>query len=817
MSNALTVLVNELRTLYTVGAALDLGGERGIVRVYAAMILMTGDWPGLADCTGSADHGSILGCGLCWARTRKGLDANGRQAYIDLFLKCQRTRDEHWNAHLNWLAAPNTNQRNNMYTITGLRATSLMTLPYLAPSEVQAADLMHAIFMGVCADLMKQVTGQHVDDAGAQITDPFIHEDLFEYLEKRVRLLNPAREVTSRPVTRISGSFTGMTADQWRAMFSWFLPTLLCGVFAVVKVKGARSRRDTFVPNPLAPALVTLFLLLGRIVQLLCVRIVHIKTVEYADKLMYRYVLLYRAVFGPGAVKPNHHRMLHTLQMFRRFGSVYAWWCMGYEEYNGELGSTPSNRREAEFTFAKRLFEEQYLTDLTSMTVANWLDSNGATVAKSRNVQSIFDTQLGPRERALLRSLELDQQPKTAWHDPVNATVDPAQPRPAFTAHVTADGHNPLEYDTPETMFRQLWVDVQQETAAHAEACLAFDVRRQECEAAAARVQETRAVLNRARASRVPAAVAAAEEAHAATQRRHDALLNLIAIGPPPAPTAFALRVAEAFHPTRSLAMPPDALVQAGPPVVHVLHEALAAFRFHGATTSVNLSTMARLTTPLRPGASATAGQLRDWLRQLFSAPPVDVVLHSPAPAAHGQPRPSIHCSFVSPVVEIHHTVSFMGECFNSQSSNKDRRAYILVCRQALTDRMRREPDFAIAFPRLERHAFAARIECFVTVPYHVEDTANRVTSRHTVTFAVCRFYRLHPRRASWEWGVLAELYHDTFLPFQEMGPLALVPLAHITGKFLPGPAPSAPRPADIDPSLANTITVSRLPPRVVM
>ena len=96
-----------------------------------------------------------------------------------------------------------------------------------------------------------------------------------------------------------------------------------------------------------------------------------------------------------------------------------------------------------------------------------------------------------------------------------------------------------------------------------------------------------------------------------------------------------------------------------------------------------------------------------------------------------------------------------------------------------------------------------ARVLFYIRVRYDVADRerssshvwADASITKHQVIgiFAVVQYYKHHPKRLSWSWGPLAELFQrDQW----EMGASSLVPVSAMRGKFILGPLDSA---ADTD------------------
>ena len=579
------------------------------------------------------------------------------------------------------------------------------------------------------------------------------------------------------------------TCLQWRAIFTFYLPTILFGMFDTVKVarESVNGRKDLAVPNTMRKPLTVLFLLLGRIVQLVSVRAIHVNTAEYVHKLILRYVLLYSAVFGPSKVKPNHHRALHILWSIVRFGPVYAFWAFAFERYNGMLGATPSNNREVELTFSKIFFTRNLLYDLNNIVLNDWV-RDGSPSVPVITVQQVFENELQDNERDLLAALKPVNNPI------VSAT---AAGHHYFALSLPVNGVvNPLRDEVPEDVFLTISNEWTQAYARYEEDLRHWDAFQKRVADLKANVQRLDRLCQLAyhdpNVQEIRNELSAARNALQKSQDQH----RNRAV--PVEPEHFAVRLAECFHPFAGH------VVERNPrPVIWPkarLDRAAPAFMVHNASSSVCLVANDRLDhKPIISGSMVTRKQLRNWLQEYFQRPPADVELD----------RHSSRCTDLDGNVVVHHTVSFANERFDSQAAHANTRAHILIYSHALAEFVKSaipNHDVQSTFPTMavERILFPARVEFFVTVKYSTNN------GDESTTFAVCQFYKYDPRRLDWDWGALAELYRDEFWPLVQIQQLGLVPVAHIAGKFVKGPPPP-------DPAFTKTFSVNRLTPRIVV
>ena len=190
------LLVDELSKLYTEGVEMEL--ERGLrTRVSALLLLFVADWPACGDCLGSMDHTGAQGCGMCKACVLSGK--------VELILREERTRREHEHGAKLYRDAKTQAERDKVYSQSGLRPCAFLRLPYFVASQVQVAEPMHVLLLGLCKDLLVQCKRAN-----------YLPKTIFPILEAKAKQLRVPREECARPVHKLGSNASGLKADQVR-------------------------------------------------------------------------------------------------------------------------------------------------------------------------------------------------------------------------------------------------------------------------------------------------------------------------------------------------------------------------------------------------------------------------------------------------------------------------------------------------------------------------------------------------------------------------------------------------------------------------
>ena len=142
-----------------------------------------------------------------------------------------------------------------------------------------------------------------------------------------------------RVPSKISSSFSGFTAEQWK---NW---TMFFSLFAL---KG-------FLPQEHYNC----WQLFVNACYLICRRIVTKDQVKEADALLNKFCLEFVKLYGQEHCNINMHLHLHLAEYIFDFGPVYAFWLFAFERMNGVLGAYHTNNRNISVQLANRFLDSR--------------------------------------------------------------------------------------------------------------------------------------------------------------------------------------------------------------------------------------------------------------------------------------------------------------------------------------------------------------------------------------------------------------------------------------------------------------------------
>ena len=151
------------------------------------------------------------------------------------------------------------------------------------------------------------------------VQEEIINESAFERIHKTVSSLHAPVDVGRIP-SKISSSFSGFTADQWR---NWTT------IFSSVALKGI-----------LPSAHLRCWLLFVRACTILCTRLINVRDIVTAEAFLVQFCRTYENLYGAKHCTPNMHMHLHLRDCLLDYGPVYAFWCFAFERYNVPIQPT---------------------------------------------------------------------------------------------------------------------------------------------------------------------------------------------------------------------------------------------------------------------------------------------------------------------------------------------------------------------------------------------------------------------------------------------------------------------------------------------
>ena len=305
-------LINDLKRLWE-GVTVTINGKPVTIR--AALSCLACDVPAARKVGGFIGHNGKRGCTKCW----KEFSCEKFGDYPDYsgFNKSDWEPRSHalhvWYA-LQQLNSNTEGKRKAIESQFGVRYSSLYELPYYNAVASCVIDPMHCLFLGVAKRFFSILISQQI-----------LSEKDFPGIQKKVDAFNCPPDIGRIPY-KISSSFSGLKADQWK---NWTL------YFSLYSLKGVIPHRDY-----------DCWLMFVKICSELCRKQILLSDLESIDQKIEEFCIKFENLYGKSALSPNIHLMGHITDCIRDHGPVYAFWVYAFERMNGVLGSFPTNNRD---------------------------------------------------------------------------------------------------------------------------------------------------------------------------------------------------------------------------------------------------------------------------------------------------------------------------------------------------------------------------------------------------------------------------------------------------------------------------------------
>lgn len=227
-----------------------------------------------------------------------------------------RTLEEHKAHSLSYLMQKTASGQQAIVSEFGVRYSILQELPYFDPIRHHVIDPMHNLLLGTSKMMMYMwIDGEIIIKANLGV------------IEERVRTISTPKDIGRLPL-KISSSFAGFTADQWR---NWTI------IYSPVVLKG-------LLPSPHLRC----WLLFVKACSLLCKRIIYNNEVTSAELYLEHFCKNFEQLYGAEHCTPNMRLHLHLKNCLLDYGPVYSFWCFPFERYNGILGAYHTNHKQIE-------------------------------------------------------------------------------------------------------------------------------------------------------------------------------------------------------------------------------------------------------------------------------------------------------------------------------------------------------------------------------------------------------------------------------------------------------------------------------------
>ena len=144
---------------------------------------------------------------------------------------------------------------------------------------------------------------------------------------------------------KISSSFTGFTADQWK---NWTL------VYSLFALKGILPEEHLQCWRFFVLACKTL----GK-------RVLTGNDIEIGDKYLMQFCKTFETLYGKDLVTPNMHLHGHLKECLLHYGPFHSFWCFSFERFNDILGSYHTNNRSIEIQLMRKFLMQTKVKDFS--------------------------------------------------------------------------------------------------------------------------------------------------------------------------------------------------------------------------------------------------------------------------------------------------------------------------------------------------------------------------------------------------------------------------------------------------------------------
>ena len=206
MNSYLSHLVTELKELWH-GIEIPMPHsmfQRAIVKVALAGISC--DIPAVRKVCGFPGHSATLSCSKCMQRFRPANTSKQPPNYsgFDRQNWPARNLQVHKFNAAKYLMAKSEVEQSTLLKKRGVRYSVLLEIPYFNPIKFHVIDPMHNLLLGMAKYVMETWTEHGI-----------FTKKKFKLIEERIKCIKTPKDVGCLPL-KISSSFSGFTADQWR-------------------------------------------------------------------------------------------------------------------------------------------------------------------------------------------------------------------------------------------------------------------------------------------------------------------------------------------------------------------------------------------------------------------------------------------------------------------------------------------------------------------------------------------------------------------------------------------------------------------------
>ena len=334
MNSYLKPLVDELLELWD---GTYLSSKSMFVPIRCGLMCVTCDLPATRKACGFTSFCSIQGYSKCFKMFP--CDSFGKKSDYSGFDRDTwpvRTHRRHLQQVAEFKGACTATHHHEIERKYGVRYSELLSLPYFDIVEHHVVDPMHNLLLGTGKYLMTLWKEKGI-----------INKGQFEYIQEEVNNMKVPEGVGRIPY-KITSSFSGFTADQWK---NW-----IC-IYSTLCLK------------ELLPSIhYGCWLLFQDACCLLLQPAITSSQLQRADEKLLEFCRAYETLYGKESCTPNMHMHLHLCKSIENYGPVSAFWCFPFVRFNGILGTFQKNWISPEQQMARKFMAYQHLLSMDVCT-----------------------------------------------------------------------------------------------------------------------------------------------------------------------------------------------------------------------------------------------------------------------------------------------------------------------------------------------------------------------------------------------------------------------------------------------------------------
>ena len=325
-------LVQELKALWACKERFSIYGSLFKRPIKVGLVCVSSDIPATRKIGGFLGHMASQGCSRCKKHFNSwnGLDFSG----FDRENWQPRNSSEHKQSAKRTLQETSPASQQKLCSELGARYSVLQELEYFDCIRYFVVDPMHNLYLGTAKHMMKNVWLKERNE--------FISDEDFERIQELVDSMTVPQDIGRIP-GKISCSFSGFTADQWK---NWTTVYLLFALKGVLPDNHLECWRHFVLACKLR----------GK-------KVLTYSDIELGDRHLMEFCRTFEELYGKDLVTPNMHLHGHLKQCLLDYGPLHSFWCFSFERFNGILGSFHTNNRSIEIQLMRKFLMQAKVKD----------------------------------------------------------------------------------------------------------------------------------------------------------------------------------------------------------------------------------------------------------------------------------------------------------------------------------------------------------------------------------------------------------------------------------------------------------------------